>query len=187
MGCASRLFASLCVLGLATGLGASVAFARPPLRLDVRRTVLKQDFTGYGIDARLAEQHALEQACAWLAEKGPFEWTPPVDYLRQKGLVRFSEPTEKELQLAGPMKVVKLDLEITEGQAEEIRRVARQQRMTQRHLVAARVLVGLVTLLLVAGGYLHLEERTRGYFTTLLRAAAVTVLALVGAGLWLLA
>jgi hypothetical protein len=50
----------------------------------------------------------------------------------------------------------------------------------------ARVLAGLVALLVVAGGYLRLEEATRGYYTTLLRAAAVAFLALVGAGLWLL-
>jgi hypothetical protein len=176
----------LCVAGLAAG--PSLAFPRPakPVLLDVRRIVLKHDFTGYGVDVPLAEQDALEKARAWLAEKSGFEWTPPLDYLRRKGLVRFSEPTEKELQLAGPMKVVKLDLEITAAQAEEIQQVARQQRMTQRHLVGARVLAGLVALLLVAGGYLHLEEKTRGYCTGLLRAAAVAVLALVGAGLWLL-
>jgi hypothetical protein len=174
------------VAALLAGLGASDAFAKVTRAEAARQPVLKREFTGYGTDLLLAQQHALAQARDWLAEEGPFDWTPPPEYLRQKGLVSFSAPTEQELKLAGPMKVVKMDLTVTAGQAEEIQKVARQHRMTQRQWLLGRVLVGLVALLLVAGGYLRLEEATRGYYTTLLRAAALTVLALVGAGLWLL-
>ncbi len=176
------------VVCLIAGLQVSPAHARPPRAEAAGRPVLKQEFVGYGITVHDAEQHALEQARDWLAEKGTFDWTPPSpDYLRRKGMVRFSEPTEQELKLAGPMKVVKMTLTVTAAQAEELQQVAREQRMQQRQWLGARVLTGLVVLLLVAGGYLRLEEATRGYYTTLLRAVALGVLALVGAGLWLLA
>ena len=43
-----------------------------------------------------------------------------------------------------------------------------------------------MALLLVCGGYLRLEEATRGYYTRLLRLAAFCTLVGVGVGLWLL-
>jgi hypothetical protein len=67
-----------------------------------------------------------------------------------------------------------------------MQRLARQGRMESRHLILARILGGLVAMLLVLGGYLRLEEATRGYYTSLLRLSAVGVLTAVGAGLWLL-
>ena len=80
------------------------------------------------------------------------------------------------------MKVIKMGLlTVTAGQKEEMQQVAREHRMKERQGLVARVLAGLVALLLVAGGYLRLEEATRGYYTTLLRGAALVVLALVGA------
>ncbi len=180
---------------LAAGLQASPAAAKSS---PARPVVLTADgkvptFLGYGLTEQDARQHALEQARDWLAEKGGFDWAPPVDYLLRKELVRRVSPDPEEvkaaqgLKIAGPQEVVKLELVVTAQKAEEIQKVAREARMKERQGLLARIFVGLVALLLVAGGYLHLEERTRGYCTTLLRAGAVAVLALVGAGLWLLA
>jgi len=42
-------------------------------------------------------------------------------------------------------------------------------------------------LLLAVAGYLRLEDATKGYYTRLLRLAAVAFVALVGAGLWMMA
>jgi hypothetical protein len=188
----------LAVVFLVAGTQASPAHARSGRGDASRRLVLKQadgtvpTFLGYGRTESDARQHALEQAREWLAEKGGLDWTPAADYLLQKGLVRFLAPTEEEwkqaqdLKITGPMKVVKMELAVTAAQAEDVQQVARVQRMKQRQGVLARLLAGLVALLLVAGGYLRLEEATRGYYTTLLRTAALVVLALVGAGLWLL-
>jgi hypothetical protein len=174
------------VVFLAAAAQASPAQSRPVRPHASLRQVLRQEFVGYGTTEQDARTHALEQARDWLAEKGPFDWTPPVDYFLRRNMVRFSEPTDQELKLAGPMKMVKMDLTVNVGQAEEIQLVAREYRMKDRQGVLARVLAGLVALLLVAGGYLRLEEATRGYYTTLLRSAAAFILALVGAGLWLL-
>jgi hypothetical protein len=184
----------LSVVCLVAGLGAAPVQARSPRAEAAGRPVLRQEFVGYGTTARDAEQHALEQARDWLAEKGDLDWTPPPDYLRQKGMVRFSEPTEEDLKRTqnlpitrraaeeAGMKVIKMGLlTVTAGQKEEMQQVAREHRMKERQGLVARVLAGLVALLLVAGGYLRLEEATRGYYTTLLRGAALVVLALVGA------
>jgi hypothetical protein len=171
---------------LLAGLAAAPADARSVSRTTAAsRTVLKKEFTGYGVTAPEAQQHALEQARDWLADKNPFGWAPPLEYLTQKSLVRFAEPSGQQFELAGPMQTVKMDLEVNAVQAEDMQKIGRQQRTVARALVVGRVLVGLVALLVVFGGYLKLEEATRGYYTALLRAAALTILALVGAGLWL--
>jgi hypothetical protein len=59
--------------------------------------------------------------------------------------------------------------------------------MHDRQLLLARLLAAAVAVLLVITGYLRLEHATRGYYTTLLRLAAVGIVAVVSAGLWLLA
>jgi hypothetical protein len=164
--------------------------ARPPATVRAVKGPIKllarEEFTGYGSTVKDAEASVLEQAQDWLNEHVDVGWKPSADYLRQKGLVHFGEPAEETLEHAGHVYVVKGQLEVNSTQAEEMRQVARGQRMVQRHLVFARILGGLVCLFVVAGGYLRLEEATRGYYTTLLRLAALTVLALVGVGLWLL-
>jgi hypothetical protein len=144
---------------------------------------VKYDFEGYGSSVKDAETDALERACDWLAAKADLGWKPTPEFLRDKGMVRFSEPTEKEFEKAGPMKVVTLQLEITADQVREMQKQARQEHMTSRQLLLARVLGGVVCLLIVVGGYLRLEEATKGYYTRLLRLAAITLLIGVSVGL----
>jgi hypothetical protein len=55
--------------------------------------------------------------------------------------------------------------------------------MVSRHLLLARVLGGVVCLLIVVGAYLRLEEATKGYYTRLLRLTAIGILIGVGAAL----
>src|SRR5436305_1561951 len=52
--------------------------------------------------------------------------------------------------------------------------------------VAPQHLAAALVLLAVVGGYLRLEEMTRGFYTGLLRVAAVALLVLAGVGLWML-
>jgi hypothetical protein len=173
--------ASLCLFA---GLAAAAD------KVAVRRSgpaqpVFRHEFTGYGITKARAEEHALELAADWLAEQGNLGWTPSPEYLRQEGVVQFGEPAEQNIQDIGPTKVVKMDLEVSPAQAAKLYSKARHERMGQRHVLLGRVLAGLLAVVVVAGGYLRLEEATRGYYTTLLRVAALAVLAAVGAGLWL--
>jgi hypothetical protein len=69
--------------------------------------------------------------------------------------------------------------EVRQKQEAAVREVVVQARL----LVAVKVLAALVVLALVVGGYLKLEEATRGYFTTLLRLAAAGVVILTAVGL----
>jgi hypothetical protein len=174
-----RLFAVFALAGLLT----PAALAGNRQNGLQKKPVLKEEFTGYGKTVKDAEAHALEQAHAWMAQHANFGWTPSAEYLRERGLVRFGDPTEEEFEKAGLMKVVKGDLEVTPEQAREIQQHARQERMSSRHLLLAKVLGGLVCLLLVVGGYLRLEEATRGYYTRALRLGALGILAVVLLGL----
>jgi hypothetical protein len=146
---------------------------------------VEKTFDGYGPSVRDAEQHALDQAREWLAEHGGFGWTPPESFLRDNQMVRFEEPRDEKLQLAGPVKVVSMHLEVTPRQAEEMRTEGRRERMVAREWLLGRILAGVLGAVVVCLGYLRLEEMTRGYYVRILRAAAGIVLILVCLGLLL--
>lgn len=144
-----------------------------------RQVMYQHDFEGLGETVQDAQHHALEQARTWMASEVPLGWAPDADHaveLLQREMVTFDEPREVELPRSGLMKVVTAHLTITKRQAEEILQRVRQERSAERSKVLARVLAGLVGLLLVAGGYLRLEEATRGYYTMGLRAVALGLL-----------
>ena len=148
---------------------------------------------GYGVDAAKACERALEQAQARvrekLAEKLGVSWRPSEEVLDLEYLTRFKvvsrvgEPVGVTLK-DGDWLVASYQVSLNPDYLREVARVARHQQMSDRHSIAARVLVGLLALLLVATGYMRLEEMTRGYATTILRAFAVGVLLVVGLGLW---
>ncbi len=176
-------FSLLVLCLIAGGVLAPRSLASRPVAPGPKQIVLKQDFEGYGPTPKEAENDALKIACDWLADCAHLGWKPTPEFLREKGMVRFSEPTDQEFEKAGPMKVVTMQLEVTADQARDIQKQARQERMTSRHLLLARVLGGIVCLLIVMGGYLRLEEATKGYYTRLLRLAAIALLIGVGVGL----
>jgi hypothetical protein len=155
------------------------------------RTVVEERFLGYGLTDADAKQDAARRACEWLGRRSGTSSVLSADYLSDREMVRPAEPTEedreraKKVDLPEPVLVAAVNLVVTADQAREIQALVRQQRMEQRHWLVGRILAGLVALILVCGGYLRLEEATRGYYTLLLRAAALVVLAGVGAGLWL--
>jgi len=80
--------------------------------------------------------------------------------------------------------VARQDFEIQERQFQQS---VREYRATSRQKILAAVLGGLVALLLAVAGYLRLEDATKGYYTRLLRLAVVAFVALVAAGLWVMA
>ena len=180
----------LVVCAIAGSVQAPCSLASIGAAAGPKKALIKEEFKGYGLTQKDAEANALERACDWLsANSANLGWTPTPEFLREKGMVQFEEPTEQEFNVAkefadgGKMKVVKMQLEITADQAREIQKQARQERMTSRHLLVARVLGGLVCLLVVGCGYLRLEEATKGYYTRLLRLAAVGILLLIVLGL----
>jgi hypothetical protein len=188
-----RLTHSLRLLALCLVAGSLQASSSPALARSApsgpKKVLIKEEFQGYGLTPKDAEANALENACNWLNANAHFGWTPTPDYLREKNMVQFGEPTDKDFEVAkqfgGHMKVVTMQLEITADQARDIQKQARQESMVSRHLLLARLLGGAVCLLIVVGAYLRLEEATKGYYTRLLRLTALGVLLAVGAGLLL--
>ena len=159
----------------------------------IPKTVLKQEFQGYGLTPKDAEANALERACDWLAANANLGWTPTPEFLRGKegaGAIQFGERSVKKSGIAkdfgGRLQVVQLRLEVTDEQVREMQELGRNQRIKERQKLSLLSLIGAVCLLGVVGGYLRLEEATKGYYTRLLRLAAVSVLLIVVAGLWVL-
>jgi hypothetical protein len=146
---------------------------------------------GYGPTVPDAQTHGFAEASRTIADylqkhHPALAWAPPESYLRQHGIVRpVGEPQSKDLNLAGPTKEVQLRVTITPELLEDALVMSRQQRMEDRQALLARILAGLAAVLLVVGGYLRLEDATRGYYNRALRLAAAGLLAIVAFGLWL--
>jgi hypothetical protein len=146
----------------------------------------------------------------------PMEWSPDPGWIQQKLVrdlkdeqklteVEFENhhdvqvaghtvPVEtQEFEKLGEMRRAALLVEVSQFARREIveqeqtyQVKQRQDRASLRQGVLVRVLAGLVALLAAVACYLRLEDATKGYYTTLLRLAAVAFVGLVGAGIWLL-
>jgi hypothetical protein len=184
----STWFCLAATCSIVLGVAASVAplsarpFTPPPLKT--------KDVKGIGLTPKDAETDALERACDLLATDYHLGWTPTPDFLHERKMFRFGEMTEKKSDIAkefgGRVYVVQMTLEINGEQERELRHLARQQRMKERQKESLFFLIGAACLIGVVGGYLRLEEATKGYYTRLLRIAAVSIVSLVAAGLWFL-
>jgi hypothetical protein len=147
--------------------------------------------SGYGRTPTAAEQIALEFAREWVADEylakhyPGLGWTPSPEYLRDNGVIGL-EGSAKEQVIDGElMYVASARAEIKPDHLQKMKEEARKEHMKDRQLLAARVLGGVVALLVVVAGYLRLEDVTRGYYTTLLRLTAGALITMVVAALFL--
>jgi uncharacterized membrane protein YsdA (DUF1294 family) len=189
------IWSRLVALGFLTGILTafpSLLAARPHERHRPNaEPKIHHEFTGCGRTELLARKDALDAACIWLkqGEYNGLDWSPDPDYLLEHKMVRFCEPEDKEFEVVkdftkdGKLKVVKMQLDITADQDRDIQKKAQQQRIKERQKWAFLVLIGAMGVLGVVGGYLRLEEATKGYYTYLLRIAAISVLAVIVASL----
>lgn len=179
--------ACLCLLAVAPWASAAIGKGTP-----APSSYPSWEVVGYGPAQPDAEQDALSKASQTVYEflettHPSIAWTPPGAYLKQRGAVRLvGEPTIKELERSGRVVEVRLRVQVTRELLEESLHMSRQQRMEERQHGLALGLGGAMAVLIVLGGYLRLEEATRGYYTRMLRLTAAGVLAVVGVGLWLL-
>jgi|SRR5579875_842181 hypothetical protein len=151
-----------------------------------KKPLLREEFTGYGKTDFAAQRDALKSACAWLKNQSGLDWSPDPEYLLTHNMVQFGEPEDKKFEepmLEGVWKVVKMQLTITDDQVRDFQKQAQHQRMKERQKQALLILLGAMGLLGVVGGYLRLEEATKGYYTRLLRIAAIGILVAILAGL----
>jgi hypothetical protein len=157
--------------------------------------LLSEDVPGYGRTPDAAEQVALEKARrlveAFLRERfAPTGWQVPAelvqsDYLQNREVIRKQQVVSQRKDNREEQFVAQYHVEISSNYLHDVQQSIRQQIVQHRHLKLARILAGLVALLLVCAGYLRLEEATRGYYTRALRLAAVVLVLLASVGLWL--
>lgn len=156
--------------------------------LCAQETVIAQvEKFGHGLSKLDAEQDALDQArelvIALLRERRPnLKWTPTSKYLRENGLVidTLHEPQYRSENL-GPLHRVTITLRVREI---DLNKMLKQDRLLQRHLLAAKLLAALVALLTALVAYLRLEDLTRGYYAGPLRTAFGICVVVIGVGLW---
>jgi hypothetical protein len=194
--CNYLILAALCLLYF--GLRTSTERARaqmPPsgVAATPRATSPSWEVKRFGETADDAKELALpaarDEVVSYFRRNVPAlgDWVPTVEALQNKNVISLlGEPQPIGPDGTGPIEA-KVKVEITPKSVQELVTEARTERMHDRQFLLARLLAGAVAVLLVTAGYLRLEDATRGYYTTLLRLAAVGLVAVVGAGLWLLA
>jgi hypothetical protein len=135
-----------------------------------------------------AQEDALNKAHDYVVRDLGLNWNPTVEQLTRAGMVKLEgAPEEKKLGAGEVVMRAVARVEITSQSHQQLESLARQQRSQHRHVLLARGLAGLVVLFVVVAGYLRLEDLTRGYYTQLLRLAAIGVLAGAAAALALVA
>jgi hypothetical protein len=143
---------------------------------------------GYGVKEEDATDNAIKDACRqvemFLARQYGETFTPTEDELKSKQIVGPAEfetantPVANDAAKTTMLRAI-VPVKLTAEQVKEFREEARKHRLGGRMKTAGVVLAGMIALLLVGGGYLRLEEATKGYYTTLLRVGAVTVLGIL--------
>jgi hypothetical protein len=146
---------------------------------------------GYGESPADAEEDALRRARESVQKYidehyGSLHWAPSLEQLQKADVVRLEGSPEARQFEEEQVQVAHAKVELKRGYREGLQKLVLLQHTRQRQWFAAKVLGGMVALLLVCGGYLRLEEATRGYYTRLLRLAAFGTLVGVSVGLWLL-
>jgi hypothetical protein len=129
-----------------------------------------------------AENDACFRVAKYLSQTyGETEYTPTREELKSRGII--GQPFFEVVDLANAKQKAIVDVKLNAEQVAHFREKARELRVGGRMWTAGGVLAGLMALLLVGGGYLRLEEATKGYYTALLRAGALVILGTVAAAL----
>ena len=150
--------------------------------------------TAWGKTVQDGEEVALDRAREevedYLARQNPpVHWKPSRHWI-DKNLVKTKPHQESKRfddPLLGDGVNVTLTLEVGPKQYREILENDREERVQQRELLLARILAGVVALLVAVVGYLRLDEATKGYYTLWLRLGALGLVGGVAAALLLLA
>jgi hypothetical protein len=169
------------------------AAAPRPLAVVQPRAVEKEPswtFKGWGQTREDAEENALKRAqekiLEYLAEQEqPLERPPNREYIKKNMVKELDpEPAQDFGNGVGELQGVRLRIETSARDWQYMLREDRRARSESRMLVLAKLLAGLVAFLGAVGGYLRLEEMTKGYYTAWLRLAAIGFVTAVGAGIW---
>jgi hypothetical protein len=143
----------------------------------------------------IALRHAQDSLAEYLRTQTPrIHRRPSADEIRGHLLAKppeHRELSESEDSEGKGRHVVTLNLLVTEENYRDMLARDRQQRelerqglVQERTFMVGKVLAGLVALLAALAGYFRLEEATKGYYTTWLRAGAIGFVLAVGAALF---
>jgi hypothetical protein len=144
---------------------------------------------GLAVNKEDAVEAAVRDACDRISRKLAKEYgedyTPKPEYLKSQKIVKVDEATfnARILEFSGDVVDATVPVKLTDDDVTYFREQARGIRVKSRMGTTVIALAGLVALLLIGGGYLRLEEATKGYYTALLRIGALGVLACVGGAL----
>ncbi len=141
-----------------------------------------------------ANEDAVKDACdkvsKRLAKDYGDNYSPKPEDLKRRGIVGEATYFVKKMKIIGATEVATevamVPVKVTDDDVKYFQVKAREERSGGRMKIAGMTLAGFVALLLVGGGYLRLEEATKGYYTTLLRATALGIIGLVVGALLLL-
>jgi hypothetical protein len=147
---------------------------------------------GYGETTDDARERALEKARdsveEYLQKHFPnIGWQPTIQGLLAESVVRVDDAKQGDFaELKGYESTAHIDLRDAnlaklQVDVDQAREQSQASALYSRHLILGRILAAFVALFLIVGGYLRLEELTRGYYTTLLRVGAGAVMLLIAA------
>jgi hypothetical protein len=143
---------------------------------------------GLGLDTDKARENALktarEQVISWLRRHEPriISWTPSTDFI-QELIVKEGEGKEQPLGVVAAKSWL---IYLKAPPRDKLYQMERSQRGEERMLLLAKVLGGVLVLLLAVVGYVRLDDLTRGYYTRWLQVVGAGLIAGACAGLWFL-
>lgn len=118
----------------------------------------------------------------------PLVWDPPVAFVRDRLVKSYEDESKKFDQIPGSpiMHHVVMTVEINDEDWAEILRRNHRFVVEHRMLWLGKVLAVLVAFLAAVAGYVRLDEQTKGYYRSWLKAGAMGFVLAVGVGLFLL-
>jgi hypothetical protein len=146
---------------------------------------------GWGEDEQQAREDALKKAIPKVEKYlrslvPPLEWAPSPAFIRDHFIKAPQRLEDRGVQdvVGNSMKCWGWKVGLSARDWQQILQLDRELRVQQRMAFLARILAGLLALLAVIAGYIRLDEWTKGYYRGWLRAAAASLLVIVGTGLW---
>ena len=189
---------------LTTDLGAQ---SRPARQLFTPKTsTWPEEVVAFGTSPDKARNNAGKQVQKMLRDYVPLKsWTPTEDYIR-KNLVAGPGREKKSEEMNPEEMSFKKDLEKLEQtvyawilplktpEFDNLRRLDRRHQEQQdraarsesRLILLGKIHLGLILLLALVPAYVRLDQWTKGNYSRWLRLAGLSLLAAVGAGLWML-
>jgi hypothetical protein len=143
---------------------------------------------GSGENAEQAKLDALNKAREKVADYLQLHTEIPEDFVKEKLITFSDEPKKHDLKVPGvDYYQVNAKAKLTPDAATQLLRIEQHSVSELRVLFLAKVLAGVLAVMLTIAAYVRLDEWSKGYYTGWLRLAAAGFIAASAFSLWLLA